>query len=114
VPGAERFAARIDTAERRCRNRGDQFYGDCSAAVRDPGGNLWRIATHVEGGDGEGVFVARGTEIRKVALLPPDLLGIYASPWIGAASNERGQLVFMATVDDTGLEGVLVVATPGA
>ncbi len=26
----------------------DQFYGDRSAGVRDPAGNLWWIATHVE------------------------------------------------------------------
>ena len=26
----------------------DQFYGDRSGAVRDPAGNLWWIATHIE------------------------------------------------------------------
>jgi len=26
----------------------DQFYGDRSAGVRDPGGNTWWIATHKE------------------------------------------------------------------
>lgn len=26
----------------------DQFYGDRNAGVRDPAGNLWWIATHVE------------------------------------------------------------------
>ena len=26
----------------------DQFYGDRSGAVKDPSGNTWRIATHVE------------------------------------------------------------------
>jgi len=26
----------------------DQFYGDRTGAVRDPGGNEWHIATHVE------------------------------------------------------------------
>lgn len=27
---------------------GDQFYGDRNAAVKDPSGNHWWIATHVE------------------------------------------------------------------
>jgi len=26
----------------------DQFYGDRSAGVRDPGGNIWWVSTHVE------------------------------------------------------------------
>ena len=26
----------------------DQYYGDRNAAVKDPGGNIWYIATHVE------------------------------------------------------------------
>ena len=30
------------------REPADQFYGDRSAGVRDPAGNLWWIATHVE------------------------------------------------------------------
>ena len=27
---------------------GDQFYGDRSAGIKDPSGNIWWIATHVE------------------------------------------------------------------
>jgi uncharacterized glyoxalase superfamily protein PhnB len=30
------------------REPADQFYGDRSATVRDPSGNLWSIANHVE------------------------------------------------------------------
>lgn len=30
------------------REPANQFYGDRSAAVRDPGGNHWYVATHVE------------------------------------------------------------------
>lgn len=30
------------------REPADQFYGDRSAGVKDPGGNIWWISTHIE------------------------------------------------------------------
>jgi uncharacterized glyoxalase superfamily protein PhnB len=41
----ERALAAGGTSE---REPTDQFYGDRSGGVRDPGGNLWWVATHVE------------------------------------------------------------------
>jgi uncharacterized glyoxalase superfamily protein PhnB len=41
----EQALAAGGTSEREPTN---QFYGDRSAGVRDPGGNVWWIATHVE------------------------------------------------------------------
>jgi uncharacterized glyoxalase superfamily protein PhnB len=46
----------VDNAYRRATQAGgkslsepkDQFYGDRSAAVEDPSGNVWWIATHIE------------------------------------------------------------------
>jgi hypothetical protein len=50
-----------------------------------------------------------------VALSPPDLLTDprFIWTWTGSASNDLGQVIFLATVDVGGgnLQGVLLVAT---
>ncbi len=38
----------LDAGGTSVREPTDQFYGDRSATVRDPAGNMWGIATHVE------------------------------------------------------------------
>lgn len=51
------YVTDVDTTYRRALQAGgvslrepeDQFYGDRSAGVRDPTGNVWWIATHKEG-----------------------------------------------------------------
>ena len=57
MPGAIHvYVEDVDTAYRRALQAGatslrapeDQFYGDRSAGVRDPSGNIWWIATHKE------------------------------------------------------------------
>ncbi|MBI3910763.1 MAG: hypothetical protein HY320_07500 [Armatimonadetes bacterium] len=71
------------------------------------------------GSHGSPKLVARtGTVIPGVgtivALLPPDLVGTFPYTYIGGASNERGQIVFTAAVDDGSgtLQGLLLTATP--
>jgi PhnB protein len=38
----------LDAGATSVRDVEDQFYGDRSGGVRDPGGNVWWISTHVE------------------------------------------------------------------
>src|SRR5205814_292088 len=38
----------LDAGATSLREPTDQFYGDRTAGVRDPAGNVWWIATHVE------------------------------------------------------------------
>ncbi|HZY46920.1 MAG TPA: VOC family protein, partial [Candidatus Bathyarchaeia archaeon] len=38
----------LDAGGAAVREPKTQFYGDRSASVRDPAGNVWSIATHVE------------------------------------------------------------------
>ncbi len=50
-----------------------------------------------------------------VALLPPDFVGSgFPYAYVGGTSNDRGQVVFTAAVDDGSgtLRGVLLLATP--
>jgi PhnB protein len=49
LPDTDAFYARaIAAGATSVREPADQFYGDRSAGVRDPFGNQWYIATHVE------------------------------------------------------------------
>jgi uncharacterized glyoxalase superfamily protein PhnB len=54
----------LDAGAEPLREPADQFYGDRSAGVRDAGGNLWWIATHVEDVSAEEI------ERRAAALAP--------------------------------------------
>jgi PhnB protein len=54
----------LDAGAESLREPADQFYGDRSAGVRDAGGNLWWIATHVEDVSAEEI------ERRAAALAP--------------------------------------------
>jgi uncharacterized glyoxalase superfamily protein PhnB len=42
------YARALEAGGTSVREPADQFYGDRSATVRDPMGNMWGIATHVE------------------------------------------------------------------
>jgi PhnB protein len=42
------YARALEAGGESIQEPADQFYGDRSGGVRDPGGNLWWITTHVE------------------------------------------------------------------
>jgi PhnB protein len=44
----ETYARALAAGATSVREPADQFYGDRTSTVRDPVGNLWGIATHVE------------------------------------------------------------------
>ena len=42
------YRAALDAGGKSLREPADQFYGDRTAAVEDPCGNQWYLATHIE------------------------------------------------------------------
>lgn len=42
------YARALEAGAESVQEMADQFYGDRSGGVRDPGGNVWWITTHVE------------------------------------------------------------------